>query len=131
MPPACQIDPALISHGLFQVEEGIARGRVLLRRSDRPTAIIAGDDLQALGIYQAARERRLHIPEDLSVVGFDDLPVARWVGPPLTTIRQPLVEMAVTASELVLAMSRGERPAQTRIELATELIVRESTAPPA
>jgi LacI family xylobiose transport system transcriptional regulator len=102
----------------------------LLRRPDRPTAIIAGNDLQALGIYQAARELRLHIPEDLSVVGFDDLPVARWVGPPLTTIRQPLVEMAVTASELVLAMSRGERPAQTRIELATELIVRESTAPP-
>ena len=124
------IDPSLISHGRFQVEEGIERGRVLLRRSDRPTAIMAGDDLQALGIYQAARELRLHIPEDLSVVGFDDLPVARWVGPPLTTIRQPLVEMAVTASELVLAMSRGERPAQTRIELATELIVRESTAPP-
>ena len=124
------IDPSLISHGLFHVEEGIERGRILLRRPDRPTAIIAGDDLQALGIYQAARELRLHIPEDLSVVGFDDLPVARWVGPPLTTIRQPLVEMAVTASELVLAMSRGERPAQTRIELATELIVRESTAPP-
>jgi DNA-binding LacI/PurR family transcriptional regulator len=124
------IDPSLVSHGRFQVEEGIERGRVLLSRSDRPTAIMAGDDLQALGIYQAARELRLHIPEDLSVVGFDDLPVARWVGPPLTTIRQPLVEMAVTASELVLAMSRGERPAQTRIELATELIVRESTAPP-
>ena len=77
---------------------------------DPPTAIITGDDLQALGVYQAARELRLHIPEDLSVVGFDDLPVARWVGPPLTTIRQPLVEMAETAAELVLAIARGERP---------------------
>jgi DNA-binding LacI/PurR family transcriptional regulator len=126
-----EIDPTLISHGRFQVEEGIERGRALLRRKDRPTAIFAGDDLQALGVYQAARELRLHIPEDLSIVGFDDLPAAQWVGPPLTTIRQPLVDMAVTASELVLALARGEHPAQTRIELATELIVRESTAPPA
>lgn len=124
------IDPALISHGRFHVEEGIERGRALLQLADRPTAIFAGNDLQALGVYQAARELRLHIPEDLSVVGFDDLPVARWVGPPLTTVRQPLVEMAVTASELVLALARGERPAQARVELSTELIVRESTAAP-
>jgi LacI family transcriptional regulator, xylobiose transport system transcriptional regulator len=65
------------------------------------------------------------------VVGFDDLPVAQWVGPPLTTIRQPLVEMAESAAELVLALARGEQPVQTRLEFATELIVRESTAPPA
>ena len=96
----------------------------------RPTAIFAGNDLQAFGVYQAAREARLHIPEDLSVVGFDDLPVAEWVGPPLTTVRQPLAEMAVTAARLVLAMARGEEPSQTRVELATELIVRDSTAPP-
>ena len=125
------IDPSLISHGKFHVEEGIETGRALLRRPDRPTAIFAGNDLQALGVYQAARELRLHIPEDLSVVGFDDLPVAQWVGPPLTTVRQPLVDMAVAASEMVLAMARGETPAQPRVELATDLIIRESTAPPA
>jgi LacI family xylobiose transport system transcriptional regulator len=125
------IDPRLISHGRFHVDEGIEKGRELLRMPDRPTAIFAGNDLQALGVYQAARERRLHIPEDLSVVGFDDLPVARWVGPPLTTIRQPLIEMAETAAELVLDMARGASPTQTRVELATELVVRESTAPPA
>jgi LacI family transcriptional regulator len=124
------IDPALISHGHFHVEEGIEKGRALLALPDPPTAIFAGNDLQALGVYQAARERRLHIPEDLSVVGFDDLPVAQWVGPPLTTVRQPLVDMAVAASELVLAMARGEAPVQTRVELTTELVVRESTAPP-
>ena len=124
------IDPELVSHGEFQVEEGVRKGRALLRLPDPPTAIFAGNDLQALGVYQAAREARLHIPEDLSVVGFDDLPVARWVGPPLTTVRQPLVEMAVAAAELVLAMARGEQPGQTRVELATELVVRESTAPP-
>jgi DNA-binding LacI/PurR family transcriptional regulator len=124
------VDPTLISHGAFHVTEGTTRGRALLLAENRPTAIFAGNDLQALGVYQAARDLRLHIPEDLSVVGFDDLPVARWVGPPLTTIRQPLAEMAATAAELALAMARGETPAQPRVELMTELVVRESTAPP-
>ena len=125
------VDPSLTSHGPFQVDEGISAGRRLLARRDRPTAIITGNDLQALGVYQAAREARLHIPEDLSVVGFDDLPIARWVSPPLTTVRQPLIEMAEAAAEIVLALARDEEPPQTRVELATELIVRESTAPPA
>lgn len=124
------VDPALISHGRFHVEEGIEKGRALLSLPDPPTAIFAGNDLQALGVYQAAREMRLHIPEDLSVVGFDDLPVARWVGPPLTTIRQPLVDMAVAAADLVLSMAEGGTPSQSRVELATELVVRESTAAP-
>jgi len=124
------IDPRLVSYGRFHVEEGIDTGRALLALEDRPTAIFAGNDLQALGVYQAAREARLHIPEDLSVVGFDDLPVAQWVGPPLTTIRQPLIDMATAAAEMVLAIARGDEPAQTRIELATELVIRESTAPP-
>lgn len=125
------IDPSLLSNGPFQVDEGVARARRLFRRPDRPTAIITGNDLQALGVYQAAREARLHIPEDVSVVGFDDLPIASWVSPPLTTVRQPLLEMAETAAELVLGLARGEEPAQPRIELATELIVRESTGAPA
>jgi DNA-binding LacI/PurR family transcriptional regulator len=125
------VDPDLVSYGKFHVEEGIERGRELLRLKDRPTAIFAGNDLQALGVYQAAREARLHIPEDLSVVGFDDLPVAQWVGPPLTTVRQPLMDMATAAAEMVVAMAGGGELPQTRIELSTELVVRESTAPPA
>ena len=124
------IDPDLLSHGPFHVDEGVGRARQLLRRTDRPTAIIAGNDLQALGVYQAAREARLHIPEDVSVVGFDDLPIARWVSPPLTTIRQPLFEMAETAAQLVLDLADGIAPAQPRLELTTELIVRESTGAP-
>jgi DNA-binding LacI/PurR family transcriptional regulator len=124
------VDPVLIRNGNFHVQEGITEGRRLLNLADPPTAIFAGNDLQALGVYQAAREARLHIPEDLSVVGFDDLPVAKWVGPPLTTIRQPLAQMATSAARLVLALARGEQPTQTRVELATELIIRESTAPP-
>ncbi len=124
------VDHTLVSNGRFAVEEGIARGRALLSQPNPPTAIITGNDLQALGVYQAARELRRHIPDDLSVVGFDDLPVAQWVGPPLTTVRQPLVEMAETAAEMVLAMARGETPSQARVELSTELVVRESTSPP-
>ena len=124
------IDPDLIRYGNFHVDDGVVEARALLALPDPPTAIFAGNDLQALGVYQAAREARLHIPEDLSVVGFDDLPVAPWVGPPLTTVRQPLAQMAVAAARLVLALVRGDQPAQTRVELATELVIRESTARP-
>ena len=94
--------------------DGLPAGPELLRCPDRPTAVFAGNDLQALGLYEAARELGLRIPEDLSVVGFDDLPVARWVGPPLTTVRQPLMEMAEAAAQLVVGLARGEEPPQTR-----------------
>ena len=126
------VDPDLIRHGNFYVDTAIREARAILDRApaQRPTAIFALNDLSALGIYQAAREFRLHIPDDLSVVGFDDLPAAQWANPPLTTIRQPLVQMAVAAARLVLRLAAGEHPAQTRTELATELVVRSSTAPP-
>ncbi|MFD4762866.1 LacI family DNA-binding transcriptional regulator [Streptomyces sp. NPDC058439] len=124
------IDPELIREGEFRHEAGYAAGLELLRLPDPPTALFAGDDLQALGVYEAARELGLRIPEDLSVVGFDDLPLTRWIGPPLTTVRQPLIEMAETATRLVLGLARGERPATTRVDLATTLVVRSSTAAP-
>ncbi|WP_030811783.1 LacI family DNA-binding transcriptional regulator [Streptomyces sp. NRRL F-2799] len=125
-------DPALIREGDFHHESGHRLGLDLLGRTDRPTAVFAGNDLQALGLYEAARELGLRVPEDVSVVGFDDLPVARWVGPPLTTVRQPLTEMAEAAARLVLELGRGERErTATRLELATSLVVRSSTAAPA
>ncbi|MDX3644405.1 LacI family DNA-binding transcriptional regulator [Streptomyces sp. MB09-02B] len=122
----------LIKAGDFHHETGYRLGLDLLRRPDRPTAVFAGNDLQALGLYEAARELGLRIPEDLSVVGFDDLPVARWVGPPLTTVRQPLMEMAEAAARLVLDLGRqdGGPAAATRVELATSLVVRSSTGVP-
>ncbi|CAK7281671.1 LacI family DNA-binding transcriptional regulator [Streptomyces sp. RM1] len=124
------VDSSLVLDGDFHHEAGYRLGLELLRRPDRPTAIFAGNDLQALGLYEAARELGLRIPEDLSVVGFDDLPVARWVGPPLTTVRQPLTEMAEAAARLVLELgSAQEERAATRLELATSLVVRSSTAP--
>ncbi|MBB5874310.1 DNA-binding LacI/PurR family transcriptional regulator [Allocatelliglobosispora scoriae] len=111
-------------------EDGHAAALTLLTGPDRPTAIFAGNDLQALGVYQAARALGLRIPADLSVVGFDDLPIAALVEPPLTTVHQPLTEMAVAATELALALGRGERTPQIGLELATTLTVRGSTAPP-
>jgi LacI family transcriptional regulator len=119
------VDPELIRHGDFHVERAYQEGRKLLALSDRPTAIFAGSDLLAFGLYEAARVLGLQVPQHLSVIGFDDLPMARWAWPPLTTIRQPLTEMAATATRLVLGQG-GER----RVELATSLVVRQSTAPP-
>ncbi|WP_381807669.1 LacI family DNA-binding transcriptional regulator [Streptomyces nigra] len=125
------VDHGMVRTGDFHHETGYRQGLDLLRRPDRPTAVFAGNDLQALGLYEAARELGLRVPEDLSVVGFDDLPVARWVGPPLTTVRQPLTEMAEAAAKLVLDLAREQTaPSATRIDLATSLVVRSSTAPP-
>ena len=123
-----QFDRALVRHGDFQHEGGFARGGELLDLAEPPTAIFAGSDQQALGVYEAARQRGLRIPQDLSVVGFDDLPAARWVSPPLTTIRQPLADMGRVAAEMLGSLIDGVPLRSQRVELATELIVRESTA---
>jgi LacI family xylobiose transport system transcriptional regulator len=120
------VDPELIRWGDFHVEAGFEHGLALLDSPARPTAIFAGSDLQAFGVYEAARQFAIRVPSGLSVVGFDDLPMARWVGPPLTTVRQPLAEMAATAARLVLGQGSDRR-----VELATSLVVRQSTAPPA
>lgn len=123
------IDPELMLWGDFHVDGGFKMGMAMLSLPQRPTAIFAGSDLQALGVLEAARMLQITVPMQLSVVGFDDLPLSRWTSPPLTTIRQPLAEMAATAVRLVLA--EGDRPTETRsIELATSLLARETTAPP-
>ncbi|MFI6318832.1 LacI family DNA-binding transcriptional regulator [Nonomuraea sp. NPDC050556] len=123
-------EPDLLVRAPLTREGGCAAARDLLSGADRPTAIFTANDLQALGVYQAARELGLSIPGDLSVVGYDDLPVVAWVDPPLTTVHQPLSEMADAATELALAMGRGEPVPQVGLEIATTLTVRESTAPP-
>lgn len=125
------IDPALVRTGDYQIADGLHHGRELLRLSDPPTAIVTGNDGEAMGVYQAAAEAGLRIPEDLSVVGYDDLPAAEWSVPPLTTVRQPLREMASAAAEMLLTLARGGPLPRSRVELATELVVRGSTAPPA
>jgi DNA-binding LacI/PurR family transcriptional regulator len=123
------VDPGLIVRTAVTPEAGHAAALELLRRRERPTAVLAGNDLQALGVYRAARDLGLRIPADLSVVGFDDLPLATVVDPALTTIHQPLDDMAAAATELALALARGERGPRAGLELATRLVVRHSTAP--
>ena len=122
--------PELIRHGDFQHEGGFLGGGELLDLPEPPTAIFAGNDQQALGVYEAARQHGLRVPQDLSIVGFDDLPVARWVSPPLTTVRQPLTEMGQTAAAMLSDLIENKPLPTRRVELATELIIRESTAPP-
>jgi LacI family transcriptional regulator len=125
-----RFDQVLVRYGDFEHEGGFIRGGELLELSKPPTAIFAGNDQQALGVYEAARQRGLRIPQDLSVVGFDDLPVARWVSPPLTTVRQPLNEMGGVAAQMLGELIDGTPLRSTRVELSTELITRESTAAP-
>jgi LacI family transcriptional regulator len=116
--------------GRFSYEHGIAGGAALLDLPQPPTAVFAGSDETALGVIEAARTRGLRIPEDLSVVGFDDTPIARLAAPPLTTVRQPLREMGAVAVRTALRLAAGERAYSHHVELATELVVRQSTARP-
>jgi LacI family xylobiose transport system transcriptional regulator len=119
-----------IRPGTFHRDDGVTEGRDLLSSAQPPTAIFASSDLQALGVYEAARSLGLRIPDDLSVVGYDDLPIAQWAGPPLTTVRVPLAEMAEQAMHLVLRLRDEPELAFSRVDMATSLVVRESTAPP-
>ena len=80
-------------------------------------------------VCEAARQRGLRIPQDLSVVGFDGLPVARWVSPPLTTVRQPLAEMGRAAAQMLGELIENRPLPSRRVEFSTELITRESTGP--
>jgi LacI family transcriptional regulator len=114
--------------GRFSYEHGIAGGAALLDLPRPPTAVFAGSDETALGVIEAARARGLRVPEDLSVVGFDDTPVARLAAPPLTTVRQPLREMGAVAVRTALRLANGEGVDSHHVELATELVVRQSTA---
>ena len=124
-------DPELVRWGDFDVDGGYLHGRDLLSLPDRPTAVFAGSDLQALGVLRAARELGLDVPADLSVVGYDNLPLTAWIWPALTTVDQPLVAMAMTATRMLVSLARGEDVRLRRVDLATELVVRESTAAPA
>lgn len=123
-------DETLVTHGTFEVDAGYEHGRRLLARPDRPTAIFAGSDLQAIGVLRAAAELGLDVPGDVSVVGYDNLPITQWFTPALTTVNQPLRVMAATATGMLAEIARGESPVLSRIDLATDLVVRESTAAP-
>ena len=119
--------PELITEGDFTTPGGYEGAMALLEdEQSRPTAIFAGNDLQAMGVYEAARQLKIRIPEDLSVIGFDDIQTAAYMGPALTTVRQPLQDMAATAARMVIDTNEG-RKIQKLVVLSTSLVVRDST----
>ncbi|MCF6744870.1 LacI family transcriptional regulator [Blastococcus sp. KM273128] len=122
-------DADLVVDGDFGYASGARAADRLLALADRPTAVFAANDQMALGVYEGIRRRGMRVPEDVSVVGFDDLPEARWSSPPLTTVHQPLAEMGALAARTVLRMVDGEAIESPRLELATRLVVRDSTSP--
>jgi DNA-binding LacI/PurR family transcriptional regulator len=123
------VDEDLVVRGEFAVPDGRDLARGLLDRPDRPTALVTGNDNQAFGVLQALGERGLRVPDDVSVVGFDDA-IAAWATPPLTTIRQPLAAMTAAAFRMLRMDADGVAAPPQHVELATTLVVRESTASP-
>ena len=124
------IAEAYARSGRFRYVDGVTEGAALLALEQPPTAIFAANDETALGVLEAARTHGLRVPQDLSVVGFDDTDVARVAAPPLTAVAQPLRKMGAVAMRTALRLAAGERVDSHHVELATELVVRDSTAPP-
>jgi LacI family transcriptional regulator len=122
--------PELVAEGTFLIESGYPAATRLLDLAEPPTAILASNDNMAVGVLRAARERGLRVPEDLSLVGYDDSEKASIVTPALTTVRQPLEELGRTAVSLLTRLLDKQRVEALHVELATKLVVRESTAPP-
>jgi LacI family transcriptional regulator, galactose operon repressor len=125
-----KIPAGFVRTGDFLSPTGYRETLVLLSQPRPPTAIFVCADQMALGAYEALYERGLRVPDDVSVVGFDDLEEARWAIPPLTTVRQPLAEMAGMGTRMLLQLIDGEELDMLRVELSTSLVVRSSTAQP-
>jgi DNA-binding LacI/PurR family transcriptional regulator len=125
----CPIDENLVVPGDFEIEAGAAATRELIRRG-RPSAIIAANDLAAFGAISALAEMGLRTPEDVSVVGFDDIPFARVFQPALTTIRQPVYELGREALRLAIANRPDDRAhAVVPTGFQASFIARKSTGP--
>ncbi len=123
-----QFDDSLVVTGNFSIQSGIAAMESLLKLTPRPTGIFASNDEMAIGAIRAARDAGLRVPQDVSIVGFDDIRFAAFVDPPLTTIRQPGQEIGRRAMAQLVKILAGERVAERRLILPTELVVRGSTA---
>jgi DNA-binding LacI/PurR family transcriptional regulator len=123
-------DPAIVRSTDFDFEEALAATLHILRGQDPPTAVFAASDAQALGVLEAARQRGLRVPGDLAVMSFDDTLVAAMACPPLSAVRQPFEELGHEATRVLMQLAEGRPPASPRMELATELVLRTSTASP-
>ena len=121
--------PKLVYEGNFFQPLGYAGASALLELPHPPTAIFASNDVSAFGVMEAVREHGLRIPDDVSVLGFDDIPQAAHVHPPLTTVQQPLEEMGRTATRMLLEHIQDPLRPPERVELPTELVLRQSCCP--
>jgi len=130
-----EVDPQWVCEGDFGFASGVAAAEQLLGRRKAPTAVFASNDDMALGLLAEAQRRGVKVPEELSIVGFDDAPAASLVWPALTTVRQPLFDMAVAAVEMLLARVGRQAegavlPPPVRV-LPHELVLRASATAPA
>jgi LacI family transcriptional regulator len=105
----------------------LIRRRAAVAAPDQFTAIVCYNDIAAIGTIKALREHRLRVPEDISVVGFDDIQAAAFQNPSLTTIRQPLRNMGATAARILLQRIRGQKADTETVPVLPELVIREST----
>lgn len=124
------LKPMVCTDGAFTFDSGVAQGTALLSSGDRPTAICAANDLLALGVLAAAGDLGLAVPEDLSILGYDDIAYARLASPGITTVRQPAREMGAAAARLLLERLAGVRGTGRRVTLEPVLVERASTAAP-
>jgi LacI family transcriptional regulator len=122
------IDPALVCYGQYSLKSGYTMTQQMLTVTPRPSALFAGNNFIAIGALRALRDAGLRVPEDLALVGFDDLPEDLVVDPFLTVAAQPAYEMGRRATELLLARLSGEAPAEYQdVVLPTEIIIRGSS----
>jgi len=118
-------DPDLIAFASFTPSSGEQAIRKLLKLNPRPTAIFVSSDTVAIGAIRAAQELGCHIPQDLAIVGFDDIPISVYLRPPLTTIHLPAYGIGWAAADLLIRLIDGETD-ETNITLDTDLIIRDS-----
>lgn len=124
-----EVDDSLFAQGDNTFESGITCGQKLLSSQPRPTAIFCANDHMATGVMKVAHELGIKIPKDLSIAGFDDVPLASRVWPELTTVKQPMEEMALRATEDLIKMIRDDKSDQQQIVLEAQIIKRQSTGP--
>lgn len=123
---ALDVDESLVVVGGYRPETADQPARELLARPDRPTAVFAANDLSAIRTIEVAREMGLRVPDDLSVVGFDNVPESALCDPPLTTINQPLRDIGAQALRLLVDLLQGKEVAATHLRLPTALVERAS-----
>lgn len=122
-----EADPRLMRVGGYRRQTATGPARDLLSLADRPTAMFAGNDLSAIATMDVAREMGLSVPDDLSVVGFDNVPESALTHPPLTTVSQPLQEMGAEAVRMLIHLMNGSLDGVTHVRLPTELVQRGTT----